>query len=206
VVNSSLPSIPGVDITKGIAMTGGKLDTYRQVLSIFSEDAEKRLPLLQTVPEADALPAFVTQVHALKSASASIGAAEVSAVAAGLEAVGKAGDTAFIVKQLPYFAGLLTKLVAGIRDWEKAMNDSEKPVAADRLDHETVTPLLRELAAALKSQKADDIDRVLDHLMAQSLDVGIKTAVERISDEVLMAEYDKAVEILDSVLKGENNR
>jgi CheY-like chemotaxis protein len=201
--SQSLIPIPGIDITKGIALTGGKLDTYRHVLSIFCDDAEKRLPLLQTVPEADALSAFVTQVHALKSASASIGAAEVSAVAAGLEAVGKAGDTAFIGKQLPYFAGLLSALVAGIRDWEKAMKerDSEKSAAANRLDRETVTPFLHELAAALKSQKADDIDRILEHLMAQSLDVGIKTAVEQISDEVLMAEYDKAVEILDNVMK-----
>jgi CheY-like chemotaxis protein len=203
VVNSYLMPIPGVDITKGIALTGGKLDTYRHVLSIFCGDAEKRLPLLQTVPEADALPTFVTQVHALKSASASIGAAEVSVVAAGLEAVGKAGDTAFIGKQLPYFAGLLSALVAGIRDWEKAMKerDSEKQAAANRLDRETVTPFLHELAAALKSQKADDIDRILEHLMAQPLDVGIKTAVEQMSDEVLMAEYDKAVEILDNVMK-----
>jgi CheY-like chemotaxis protein len=194
--------IPGIDITKGIAMTGGKLDTYRHVLSIFCDDAEKRLPLLQTVPEANALSAFVTQVHALKSASASIGAAEVSAVAAGLEAVGKAGDTAFIGKQLPYFAGLLTKLVAGIRGWEKAMKerDSGKPPTAERLDHETVMSLLHELAAALKSQKADDIDRILENLMAQPLDAAIKKAVEQISDAVLMAEYDKAVEILDNVL------
>jgi two-component system, sensor histidine kinase and response regulator len=204
----SLSSIPGVDITKGIAMTGGTLDAYRRVLSIFREDAEKRLPLLQTVPEADALSAFVTQVHALKSASASLGAEEVSAEAAELEAAGKAGGTAFIGKQLPYFTGILKALVAGIRDWEKAMKerDSEKPAAASSLDHETVTPLLRELAAALKSQKADDIDRILERLMARPLDTGIKTAVERISDEVLMAEYDKAVEILDSALKGENIR
>jgi len=184
------------------------LDAYRMVLNIFREDAEERLPLLQTVPQADSLPVFATQVHALKSASASIGAAELSAQAAGLEAAGKAGDMAFIQANLPVFTENLAELAVGIRGWEKAMKerDSEKPEAANRLDHETVTPLLHELAAALKSQKADDIDRILEHLVAQPLDVGIKTAVEQISDEVLMAEYDKAVEILDSVLKGENSR
>jgi signal transduction histidine kinase/DNA-binding response OmpR family regulator/HPt (histidine-containing phosphotransfer) domain-containing protein len=203
-----LPNIPGVDIKKGIAMTGGTLDTYRRVLSVFREDAEKRLPLLHIAPGADTLPAFVTQVHALKGASASIGAAELSAMAAALETAGRSGDMAFIRENLPVFADCLAELAVGIRDWEKAMkeHDSEKPAATIRLDRETVMPLLRELAAALKSQKANDIDRILERLMAQPLDAAIKTAVEQISDEVLMAEYDKAVEILDNVMKEENSR
>jgi len=202
-LNSSLPSIPGIDTTKGIAMTGGTLDAYRMVLNVFHEDAGERMTLLQTVPQADALPLFITQVHALKSASASIGAAELSAQAAGLEAAGKAGDMAFIRKNLPVFTENLAKLAVGIRGWEEAMEerDSEKPAAANS-DHVTVIPILQELAVALKAQKADDIDRLLERLMAQQLDAGLKTAVGQISDEVLMAEYGKALEILDSVLKG----
>jgi HPt (histidine-containing phosphotransfer) domain-containing protein len=181
-------------------MTGGTLNAYRQVITLFRQDAEDRLPLLQTVPEADALSSFVTQVHALKSASASIGAAEVSALAAALEAAGKAGDMAVIQKNLPVFAERLAELAKGILIWEKAVEErvSEKP--ADALAHETVTPLLRELAAALQLQKANDIDYILEQLLQQSLDTGIKTTLEQISDEVLMAEYGKAAEILDRLL------
>jgi len=53
----------------------------------------------------------------------------------------------------------------------------------------------------LKSQKADDIDEVLERLMPQPMDPVIKAAVEQISDEVLIAEYDKAAEILDRLEK-----
>jgi hypothetical protein len=38
------------------------------------------------------------------------------------------------------------------------------------------------------------------------LDDIAKTALEQISNEVLMAEYDNAGEILDSLLKGVNNK
>jgi HPt (histidine-containing phosphotransfer) domain-containing protein len=189
---------------KGIAMTGGTLAAYRQVIALFRKDAEDRLPLLQTAPSADALPLFVTQVHALKSASASIGAAELSAKAAGLEAAGKAGNMAFIQENLPVFAERMAELARGILAWEQAAEEQDAERAArGESDGETVTPLLHELAAALKLQKADDVDLILDRLMQQTglaTDAGLHTALEQISDEVLMAEYGRAGEILANFL------
>ena len=198
---SPLPVIPGVDTQKGIAMTGGTAEVYRSVLALFRKDAEDRLVLLQKTPEKDALPKFVTQVHALKSASASIGAADLSTQAARLETAGRAEDMAFIRENLPSFAERLAELANGIKAWEKTIkeHDLEKPTAAS--DSGTAVPLLRELATALKSKKAEDIERVLEQLALQHLDTDIKTAVDQISDEVLMAEFDKATEILDKALK-----
>ena len=199
-------NIAGIDMAKGLAMLGGSQDAYRQVLITFGEDAEERLPLLQAAPETDALPAFITRVHALKSASASIGAAELSAQALGLETAGKAGDMAFIRENLPVFAKNLSEMIGRIKAWEKTMNehDSEKPAVSDRLEPVKVTPLLNELAAALKSQKLDNIDEILERLMSLPLDPVTKAAAEQISDEVLIAEYGKAMEILDGLLKKEN--
>jgi len=196
-------NIAGIDMVKGLAMLGGAQDVYRQVLVTFGEDAEERLPLLQTPPEADALPAFITRVHALKSASASIGAAELSAQALGLETAGKAGDMAFIRENLPVFAKNLSEMIDRIKTWEKIMKerDSEKPAAAGGSGNDSIMPLLRELAEALKLQKADDIDEILERITARPLDTGLKAAVEQISDEVLVAEYDKALAILSGLLK-----
>ena len=196
-------NIAGIDMAKGLAMLGGSQDAYRQVLITFREDAQERLPLLQTAPETDAMPAFITKVHALKSASASIGAAELSAQALGLETAGKAGDMAFIRENLPVFAKNLSEMIGRIKDWEKLMKerDSEKPADADGAKNGSIMPLLRELAEALKLQKADDIDEILERITAQPLDTGVKAAVEQISDEVLVAEYDKALAILGGLLK-----
>jgi HPt (histidine-containing phosphotransfer) domain-containing protein len=187
-------------------MTGGTINAYRQVLAMFRKDALERLPLLQTAPESGALPSFVTQVHALKSASASIGAAGLSAQAAGLETAGKAGDIGFIQENLAVFTKCLSELAAGISAWEKTVKEhnSEKQAATGDFDHATVTPLLHELSKALKSKKADAIDRILERIARQPLDTGVKTAIDKIADEVLMAEYDNALEILDFLLKGEN--
>jgi HPt (histidine-containing phosphotransfer) domain-containing protein len=198
-----LPNIPGVDMVKGIAMTGGTEAGYRAVLSMFRKDAENRLPLLQKTPEAGALPVFITQVHALKSASASIGAAEVSVLAAALEAVGKTGDLARIGTQLPAFAQQLAELVTNIRiameaDTTTAHKEIPPPESPGNASSLFVS-LLRNLEAALKSQNAGDIDHILDQLTEQPLDGSTKTAVEQLSDEVLIAEYGKAGETLEGL-------
>jgi HPt (histidine-containing phosphotransfer) domain-containing protein len=198
--------MPGVDMENGIAMTGGTINGYREVLIFFRKDAEERLPLFQTAPNADAMPAFVTQVHALKSASAFIGAAELSAQAARLESAGKAGDIAFIQENLAVFAKCLSELAARILVWEKAVKEHNSEKQAGDIDHTAVTPLLHELAQALKSQKGDAIDCILEQIAQQPLDTGVKTAIDKIADEVLIAEYEKALGILDFLLKGENSR
>jgi CheY-like chemotaxis protein len=194
----SLIPIPGIDIKAGISMTGGTVALYRQVLNLFCKDAEERLPVLQNAPDPDGLPGFITQVHALKSASASIGAAEVSATAAELEAAGKAADMDFIREHLPGFVRALAELSEGIQAWENSAKENDAPDGEH--DHAAVTGLLNELAAALESENAGDIDRILDEFSTQALNAQTKEAVEKISDNVLMAEYDSAAEAVRLLL------
>ena len=64
-----------------------------------------------------------------------------------------------------------------------------------------VNSLLGELASALESQKAETIDRILDELSQQALDPKTHEALEKISDDVLMTEFDKALETVHTLLE-----
>jgi len=194
-----LLTIPGIDTAKGIAMTGGTLLTYKQVLSLFCKDIEQRLPLLQKTPETDALPVLVTNIHALKSASASIGATEVSAQAAELETMGKAGDLAFISKNLPAFAGHLAELIHDIKKALEPKALEEEKCLAPSL-YTAHFSLFMELAEALKTQNISGIDRILDELNQKSLDTKTKEILEKISDNVLIAEFDSALNAVGQLL------
>jgi HPt (histidine-containing phosphotransfer) domain-containing protein len=197
-LHSSL--IPGVDMQKGISMTGGTVALYHEVIDLFRKDAEERLPLLQCAPDSSALPEFITLVHALKSASASIGASELSAKAAELEAAGKEGNIDLIQEKLPGFAESLAELINGIQSWENTLTEQDAPKG--EYDKAAVMRLLHELAAALEAENAGDIDRLLEELNAQTasapqtMDVKIKTALKQTSDNVLMTEYASAAKII----------
>jgi CheY-like chemotaxis protein len=111
----SLAEIEGLDTAKGIMFTGGTEAGYREVLDIYSQDCEERLKILQGPFKREEIQAFITNVHAIKSASASVGAGKVSQEAALLEQAGRNGDLGVIEKKLPEFTAGLEKLSRAIR-------------------------------------------------------------------------------------------
>ncbi|MDR2500006.1 MAG: response regulator [Treponema sp.] len=194
-------NIPGLDTRRGLIMTGGTETGYRQVLALFSKDAEERLPLLRAPPGAEGLPGFITQVHALKSAAASIGAAAVSSEAALLEEAGKRADLWTVGEKLPAFAQCLAELARNIR---AALGEAPSGGQRAAAPSPGVAALLGELILALESQKADAIDRLLRELSQQTLDGEYKKTLESISDDVLMTEFDRAAGSVKRILGAEH--
>jgi signal transduction histidine kinase/CheY-like chemotaxis protein/HPt (histidine-containing phosphotransfer) domain-containing protein len=107
--------VEGLEADRGIAMTGGTEEIYREVLEVYCQDVDQRLDFFKRPPDPDQAALFVTQVHALKSASATIGAAAISEEAARLEAAGRQGDLALIAEGLDHFREALIALTGGIR-------------------------------------------------------------------------------------------
>jgi signal transduction histidine kinase/CheY-like chemotaxis protein/HPt (histidine-containing phosphotransfer) domain-containing protein len=195
---NSLFSIPGVDTGKGMSMTGETEEFYRNVLALFLRDALERQPRLQTVPETDALRAFITQVHSLKSASKSIGADEFSAAAAALEAAGKSRNMTFIKDNLPGFTKSLAELIENIR----AVIEPAQQVQPAQSAVSTPDPqLLNDLERALKSRNAAKIDRILNELKQKRFDPKTGEILEKISNDVLIAEYGNALKSIEEILR-----
>ena len=195
--------IPGIDVNHGIAMTGGSEAGYIEVLSIYCRDSEDRLPLIKNLPEADTILTFITQVHALKSASSSIGAANVASLAAELEAAGKSGDFTLIKEKLPDFVSQLSEIVANIKNTLEKCKKSAASSSAS--DISLYFPYFQKLILALESNNANDIRVILkdikDYSREHPLDEAGKEALEKISDEVMMVEYDNAIKILKELLE-----
>jgi CheY-like chemotaxis protein len=186
-------TIPGVDTERGIALTGGTPAGYLKVLALFLKDLEDRLPLFHLPPgEAPGdLAVFTIQVHALKSAAASIGAADISAQAARFEAAGRAGDRERITAELPSFAGNLEKLGADIRE---ALNT--RPTAPDTPPLGEGLPLLRELGEALGARRLADIDRLLTALEGRLPGSEGRELLDALSDAVLMTEFERGAGLI----------
>ncbi|MDR2744093.1 MAG: response regulator [Desulfovibrio sp.] len=128
-----LRSVEGLDVEKGIIMCGGVEANYRTVLAQYCRDAGKFLPSLKetlknitnakkpggTRAGASPLPwvqSFVIQVHALKSASAIIGAESLSNDAMLLEKAGSVGDLELIETHLEAFIQRFSELVVRINE------------------------------------------------------------------------------------------
>jgi len=228
--NTSFPLIHGVDTEKGIALTGGTTDSYRQVLSMFRMDAEERLQKLRfflfegTSGGTGKFPgkhlsSLITQIQALKGALATIGSEEVLAKAARLEEAGKDMDLALIQESLPEFIEQLSALVKNIKTAIEQTSDKNEAKAGTsrsfiqlfgkqkqdkspslKSDYSEYLSVFDELKKALKLQNVTDIEKNLDILNQKITEPKTKEILEHISDQVLMTEFDSAIKTIDELL------
>jgi signal transduction histidine kinase/CheY-like chemotaxis protein/HPt (histidine-containing phosphotransfer) domain-containing protein len=198
---SSSIKIEGVDSDRGLVLTGGTVEGYRKVLTRFCKDILERLPLLKDAPDEQGLAAFTTQTHALKSAAATIGAADLAAEAARMEAAGKAGDRAAIQEGLSGFTERLAALAKGIRRALEAEPPAGPEGAGATSGAPELSPLWQELAEALRTEELAAIDDLLEKLNRKPLDGKAHEALDSVSDDVLMAEYGSALETVTTLLE-----
>ena len=205
--------IPGIDVKHGIAMTGGTEEGYCKVLDIFRRDAAERLRMCRfflfgdgnisdTFPEKH-LNSLITQIQALKSASATIGAKELSEQATRIETAGKEKDFVFIQSNLLVLVEQLSELTQNIKTALEEGKSEENAVSSipDSSGHnfsgDLIPDLLNELAAALKSKNVVEIDRMLDKLIEAPLDQNTKETIKKIYDQVLMTEFESAIKTIN---------
>jgi CheY-like chemotaxis protein len=207
---SGFIEIEGLDTELGIAMTGGSLANYKSVLELFCRDADARVEFLN-LPHAESdVKNFTTQVHALKSASASVGAADLSGKAASLEGACHRGDMEFISEWIDDFRENLSSLVARVR--ESLVVDETSP--CDERYGETgkvsvvgdVIQCVARLNDALRAEDVGTIDALLAELSGLRVDKSTSVALSDISDMVLTAEFSEAVRAADALIRSIDRR
>jgi signal transduction histidine kinase/CheY-like chemotaxis protein len=186
--------IEGLNVSRGLAMTGGTREGYIGVLELYCRDAGERLEVLGEAPDESGLEFFTTQVHALKSASASIGADSLSEMASRLETAGKNGDIEAIRGGLGSFREALVFLVERIKE---TLPEANAPCAGGTPD----STIFSRLKAALESEDVREADTLLVELGAECLDARGKKAVSDIADLVLMSEFKEAAGAVDNLMR-----
>ncbi|GHV28758.1 hypothetical protein FACS1894167_06700 [Synergistales bacterium] len=195
-------NIEGVNAARGIVMTGGTTQGYIMVLKQYCGDAEERASFMArfaetaktSAPHDDETRLFAIHAHALKSASASIGAEEVSRIAAELEAAGKNKDHDLIGERLGEFreklSGLTGRIRAAIAAYETEHSEVKRPPGAD------VAPLMARLSAALAGEDIGAVDDILSELSGVDVDEKTRDTLSKISDLTLVSDFGGALEAL----------
>ncbi|MDR1124987.1 MAG: response regulator [Deltaproteobacteria bacterium] len=200
-------SIAGLDTRRGLAMAGGKLEFYLNTLRQFFRDARERVESLKTMLAAGDLMAYTIGVHALKGASASIGAGKLAEQAGALEEAARMENTGYILRHNDEFLLRLRELLAGLAacldlDDEGGAGPAAPPTL-EYMPGETVEMLktnLARLKAGLAALDAGAIDAALEALRQGGWSKALRQRLEQVSELILLFEYDQAMEIIDELL------
>jgi len=185
--------IEGIDVKKGFAMAGKKIELYMEVLSTFHRDGLNKINELKKCLETDNYSLYTTYVHALKSASASIGALDLSEKAKALENAGQQTDIAYIKQRNSEFLNALKVVLDNI---SKVLKKDEQKSS---VDFEALKIELGKLKEAIGIFDSDAIDEATNSLQAFTQ----VAEVENILQKTLIGKYEEAVAMIDG-LNGDN--
>jgi len=191
--------IKGINVDEGIMLTGGTLEYYLETLATFFSDGFDRKNKIIECLDTNDLSLYTTNIHALKSACANIGAGRVSKAAYALELAAIKEDMEFIKKNNDSFLNELELLLNNIGDVMKSLGQDKKS-GGEEIEKEEFIKLLAQLKTALLNFDIEIINRSVDILSRLALDVEVKETVRGISRHILMGDYTEAVVLIESII------
>jgi signal transduction histidine kinase/CheY-like chemotaxis protein/HPt (histidine-containing phosphotransfer) domain-containing protein len=193
--------VEGLDVAAGFRNTGGSLPVYKDILLDFCRDANDVMVQLKKAELEEDFKNYAILAHSLKGAARSVGAVEIGQFAALMEESAKNGDTAAIHNKTNTLWENLRSVIENIyaelaKDAFAPENDGEDDAKKPQIDP-------AELEILKKALLAMDISTVNDMLMkyiSMPLPPDTKALISAIEQDVLMFEYDMAIEKIGRLL------
>jgi len=190
-------SIEGIDIDYGIAILGDTVERYIQTLDVFYKENINKLKQIKSCLEEENIPLFTTYVHALKSASANIGARGLSELAGDLENAGKREDLDYINK---HSGNMLDTLEAILKSIYSSIHSEDNKTDIMSEDMDFLVSELKTLKAAMGDYNIDVINKTAGNLHGFIQSSGVGDTVSMIIRCVITGEYEEAIKLIDTLI------
>ncbi|MCL1894475.1 MAG: ATP-binding protein [Holophagaceae bacterium] len=187
--------IDNVDVAKGVSNLGGKVESYLKALKVYQKDGEEKLRQIpQTLKDGD-IRLYITCVHALKSASAYIGATKLSEKARALEESGHSKNMGYIEEHTGVFLEELDGVVQAVSKVISEVDANRTTVeeGGDLSDTYEMIGKLRDALESFDINAIDELTKQLEKSKASSL-------VEQLSKSLLISDFDVAISIIEKFL------
>ena len=195
----------GLNTDKGLLNIGFNQEAYAAILNTYYAEGIKYIDLLPKLLEAGDIQLFTTDVHGIKSSSASIGAMEVSALFKELEFDGKAGDTDAIRQK---FDGYLEKFKEILEEVKKYLKEngrfSEEEVQDDLADKEIETltaETLQNLKTELDKMNMKVTDELVPELASRNFGPQMNAAMRKLKEAYDMFDFHQVKAIVNEMME-----
>lgn len=189
--------IEGIDIDEVIKRYSGSVEEYRELLKLYCLDGQRKLAALRELWEKRDYKTYGIEVHALKSASANVGAMKVSDSAREQERAVKRGDETFVDSHV---SQLLAEYEEQLEYIQNFLNRSMKKEHTDEklgsVEKAELVLEVREALDSLENFRAKECARRVEELLQHRLDEVIEQKLTRIQELLKLYEDDAAEQML----------
>lgn len=178
----------------------GDEEGFVELLELYFIDGKRKAALLRELVQSDILR-YQIEVHGLKSASANIGAMDVSAMARAQENAAIQGDREFIDGQFPLLLAEYETLLASIgqflqrRRQEAELKEKLPALPAQQLREQTASAL-----EELKHFRSQQCAGLVDEMLRHELPKDVQEKLVQIREQLRLYEDEYAEELLSQLL------
>ncbi len=194
--------IEGINTDEVAEHSSASIEEFNELLALYCLDGKRKLEVLRDLWEEQDYKAYGIEVHALKSASANVGAMQVSNRAREQENAVKREDYTFVdshaEKLLAEYEEQLIHIQAYLDAEHKAKHREKKDKDLPNAE------LLEEIRAALSSLenfKAKDCAHRIEKLLEYRLETETETALVKIQEQLKLYEDDAAEQMLRELIE-----
>ncbi len=194
--------IQGISNEAIVRHQAGSVADYKEILELYCIDGERKTTLLRNLFEDKDYATYEIEVHGLKSASANIGAMDLSDLAKEHEHAAARGDEEYI-KQ--HFTDLIQSYETQLQHiqhflderQEKTDNSEDLP----EIDLPSFTEMIREALKQLEDFHSRECANRIDVLLNYNLTDDLKTKLKEIQTQLRLYEDDEAERLLQQLLE-----
>ncbi len=192
-------AIKGIDLEAAARYFTGGEEGFVELLELFHMDGTRKAELLPQLADSD-LSGYRTEVHALKSAAANIGAMEVSELARAQENAAAQGDTDFIARELPRLLEAHGELLVHIG---RFLEGRQTRPPEEKLPPPTPQELRERVGEALElleDFQSRECAAAVEELLCHALPLEAEERLREIQGQLKLYEDDHAEELLGALL------
>jgi signal transduction histidine kinase/DNA-binding response OmpR family regulator len=195
-----IKQIEGLTVSTGLEHVANQWDIYEDSLKLTIKEIEKSITNLNKFLDADDMKNFSIEVHGMKGSLANIGVLALSAKARELEIAADQGDAAFCSSNLPIFLEELDDLKFKLDEAFAEIKQNQGPIEIP-----PELPLIFEkLKNAFDEMDFVAVDNEMEKMGALEINEALKEKIEQIKDAVLVTDYEKAMDVIQTLLSNRN--
>ena len=189
--------IKGIDVKGAMERIQINEEIYLNILKTYYGDLQAKLQRIDQAKREGNIKNFVIDVHGLKSASASIGAMELSELAKELEMAGKNEELDFIESHYDTFFRKANEVEENLKEFfAEETVDGEEKMSTDFLQHTLDQEWIKAMVDACDDMDSQRISKLMEALKGKHFNEADSKKIQQMKEYANQYDYDEIIAVL----------
>lgn len=192
--------IEGIDTDEVAGRYSGSIEEYQELLDLYCLDGKRKLTLLRELWEKGDYKTYGIEVHALKSASANVGAMKLSKSAREQERAVDRGDKTFVDSHVEYLLAEYEEQIGHIREFLDG-NGETAETERNEIGKEELIRQMEQALENLENFRAKQCAGKVEDILRCRIPESVESKLTEIREQLRLYEDDAAEQMLRKLIE-----